>query len=371
MSTDHLSSDSTPSHEQQLHALRKRARGRELIDDYARQRIVALPRSDSAIAYFEMGDPNGTPLLCLHGLSVSGFFFAQYHAYFVRRGIRAIAPCLLGGVYLADGLKTIDQLSAELVELLDILDIHKFDMVGFSWGTLPQLALIARVPQRIRRAGLLGAMLPQKFIGKAEIAQLKSDVRQSLKMVAHAPRLHRHLMWLLCKLPVSVLMEQFRDEQLSAAEAAALEDGSVFSQQLAHCMQECQRTGSRFFTDGWRMFLDEPGYALDDLAALPPGADLRLYVAERDNVHLPVFSRMIASACPDADVARLKLDDALTPIDGVNGPHAVFRPVYSRRGSSILVAPNAGRMACMLYLTQALDNLIPERAPERQAFSWA
>lgn len=64
---------------------------------------------------------------------------------------------MLGGIYIPDARTTIEDISADIIELLDALGIDKFDVIGFSWGTLPELALLARVPERIGRAEMLGA----------------------------------------------------------------------------------------------------------------------------------------------------------------------------------------------------------------------
>ncbi len=313
--------------------------------------IVALPGSGSALAYYEFGDPRGQPMLCLHGLSLSGLVFETYQEHFLRLGVRAIAPCLLGGVYRPDPDKNAHALAGELVELLDLLGIHRVDMVGFSWGTLIELALLARAPQRIRRAAFLGAMVPSRFMQPRDLQRMKADVRLSLAMVRHAPWLHRGLMALVGRLPVAVLVDQFRDPKLSQAETRALAPGHPFHDHLARCVDECRRTGSRFFTDGWRMFLDDPGYELADLARAAADADLRFYVGENDNVHLPAFSERVVAAWP-ADAG----DPA--PRHGGAPASAVFQLVQRRGPSSLWMTPGAGRMACMLHLGEALDHLL-------------
>jgi pimeloyl-ACP methyl ester carboxylesterase len=319
--------------------------------DYAALHVATLPRQNSAMAYYEFGDPNGKPLLCLHGMSVSGLSFEPFHAWFAQIGVRAIAPCLMGGVYDADPARTIDDLAAGLVELLDTLGIGEFDMVGFSWGTVVELALLARVPQRIRKAGLVGAMTPMDFADSAQLAALKSDVRLTLKMAGGMPLVHRCLMWLVCKLPVSTLMDQFKDDTLSRAEQEAMTPGTDFYRYFSRCISECTRTGSRFFTDGWRMFLDKPAYAL---AALAAARDVRLYVAENDNVHLPYFSARIAGAC-----AGVPADQVMQSLARPGfGPASALNLVYVQNNTSVWLQHGAGRMACVLNLKDTLVNLL-------------
>jgi pimeloyl-ACP methyl ester carboxylesterase len=325
---------------------------------YADFHVAELPRNKAAMAYFEFGDPKGKPLLCLHGLSLTGFYFAQYHDFFAGLGVRAIAPCLLGGVYLADPDKTIEDLTWEIVELLDVLGVQKFDVMGVSWGTLPQLSLLARVPERIGRAGFLGAMPPMRFVDSQYIGQLKSDIRTTLKMVESSPRLHRALMWLVCRLPVATLVGQFKDENLSAEEARALEPGSPFHAHFASCMSECLATGSRFFTQAWHMFLDEPRYALSDLSSVAASVDVRLYVAELDNVHLPHFSTLVAAACTGRDVNDVQQAISRERAGRTAPAPGVFQLDYARDNCSIMTMDGAGRMACVLYFKDALRNLL-------------
>jgi pimeloyl-ACP methyl ester carboxylesterase len=352
-----------------LNDLLERARAEQAFD-HRKLRIAALPRSRSNMAFFELGDPMGTPLLCLHGLSVSGYFFEQFHAHFARHGIRAVAPCLLGGISMPEPACTVDDLVDELVELLDVLGIHRCDTLGFSWGTLPQLALLARAPQRIGRAGFLGPMVPLRFLGPQDLAGMKADVRLSLGMVGRAPWLHRALMACVCRLPISALMRQFEDEHLSAAERQALAPGSAFSRHFAHCLRECIRTGSGFFTQGWRMFLDEPGYTLAELAGVAARVDVRFYIGEQDNVHLPAVAQRLAAACAPAagmaataiDVAHVARTGNPQPQQGSSGAAGVFQRVAEPGPASIWMAPGAGRLACILYVKEALDHLMSEPA---------
>jgi len=376
----------------QLNGLLEQARARQAFD-HRRLRIAVLPRSRSRMAWFELGDPQGTPLLCLHGLSVSGYFFNQFHAHLASQGIRAVAPCLLGGISIQEPARRVESLVDELLELLDVLAVPRCDLLGFSWGTLPQLALLARAPQRIRKAAFLGPMVPLRFLAPQDLARMKPDVRLSLRMVDRAPWLHRALMGFVCRLPISALMRQFDDEHLSAAERLALAPGSAFGRHFAHCIEECIRTGSGFFTQGWRMFLDEPGYTLADLAGVASRVDVRFYVGEQDNVHLPAVAGQLAAACAPASPASPTAPTAPTSptsptsMTSTTSPTAVTASDAERTGdprahdaheadsvfqrvpapgpASIWMAPGAGRVACILYIKEALTHLMstPSRAP--------
>jgi len=337
-------------------------------EDYRAIRISELRSCNSSIAYYEFGDPHGAPLLCLHGLSVSGFYFGQFDAVLRAMGLRAIAPCLLGGVYQADATVTIDTLASRVLELMDSLSIAQFDVVGFSWGTLTELALMARAPERIGKAGFLGAMTPIAFVGQRQLDQLKGDVRLSLTMVRRVPRLHRSLMAMILKMPLEKMLDQFKDEHLSTRERQALEPGSAFRTDFVRSMGECIRTGGRFFTDGWRMCLDQPTYALDALPRRAASIETHLYVAEHDNVHLPWFSALIAASLTGIDVAEVdrRLQTSVSQPASVGNDG--YYQVYARGQCSIWMMDGAGRIASVLYFEEALRNMMAH-APARQALA--
>jgi len=326
--------------------------------DYSQLRIVALPRNESALAFYEFGDPTGRPVLCLHGLSTSGLFFGSWDDFFDNRGVRAIAPCLVGGIYEQGARKTPAQLAAEVVELFDVLGFDRFAVMGCSWGTLIELSVLQQAPERISSAGFMGPMLPLEFVSDAEIARLKSDVRLSLRMARSAPAIHRWLMKVVCQLPISVLMDQFKDTRISEAERASLAAGHTFRKNLARSMEECRRTGSAFFTQGWRMFHDVAGYSLRDLASLARDVNVRLYIGEHDNVHLPAFAQRIASSI--AGLSGRPDDIALKGSEEVHSGSSAFEQVWKQGNCSIWQVPRAGRMACLLYFQEALENLLAD-----------
>ena len=60
-------------------------------------RVARLP-GGGRLTYWEFGDPAGAPIIALHGMGVSGLTFADHEPFFRERGLRCIAPNVVGGL---------------------------------------------------------------------------------------------------------------------------------------------------------------------------------------------------------------------------------------------------------------------------------
>ncbi|KAF9361483.1 hypothetical protein BGX26_002833 [Mortierella sp. AD094] len=88
--------------------------------------------------YVEEGDPNGKPLLLVHGFPDLWYGWRHQIKYLAKLGYRVIAPDCLGyGQTDAPmelhkyGMKTA---CAHLAALLDVLEIPKVTIIGHDWG---------------------------------------------------------------------------------------------------------------------------------------------------------------------------------------------------------------------------------------------
>jgi hypothetical protein len=106
------------------------------------------------------------------------------------------------------------------------------------------------------------------------------------------------------------------------------------------------------------MFQDEPAYALNDLAAHAPESDVRFYIAERDNVHLPQFSAIAAAARSGKPVDSIARQIARSWPDGSSHAPGEFREINVDAHTRLCLLGGAGRMACMVYFEEALRNLM-------------
>ena len=107
----------------------------------------------------DFGDPNGRPLLALHGIMGHGGRFrrAATDAWPERR---TIAVDLRGhGRSTSDGPWSIAQHVTDVIDTLDAFGIASTDVVAHSYGGAIALALLARSPGRIDRLVLLDPAL--------------------------------------------------------------------------------------------------------------------------------------------------------------------------------------------------------------------
>ena len=118
---------------------------------------VKLP-DGRMLAHAEYGDPDGVPVLGLHGTPGTRHIFSLGDTPARKHGLRVIAPDRAG---VGDSDDRPDHSIAGHVEdavaLLDHLGVEKFAVLGFSGGG-PYAAEVARqVPQRVRALTLVSA----------------------------------------------------------------------------------------------------------------------------------------------------------------------------------------------------------------------
>lgn len=118
------------------------------------------------MAYIDEGDPAARPVLLLSGNPAWGFLYRDFIAPLTSAGYRAIAPDWIGAGYSShpaiDASLTLAHHIADLVSLIDQLDLHEFVIVGQDWGG-PQGAGAAL--QRIERLSALVLMNTWLFTG--------------------------------------------------------------------------------------------------------------------------------------------------------------------------------------------------------------
>ena len=90
------------------------------------------------MSYIDEGDPKSRPVLLLSGNPTWGFLYRDFVAPLTRAGYRAIAPDWIGAGYSdhprIDGALTFAHHIADLVSLIDQLDLRGFVVVGQDWG---------------------------------------------------------------------------------------------------------------------------------------------------------------------------------------------------------------------------------------------
>ena len=126
----------------------------------------ALIVNGRTMAYIDEGDRSGRPVLLLSGNPTWGFLYRDFIGPLTRAGYRAIAPDWIGAGYSdhprVDAALTLAHHIADLVSLIDQLDLCGFVIVGQDWGG-PQG--VGAALQRIEKLSALVLMNTWLFTG--------------------------------------------------------------------------------------------------------------------------------------------------------------------------------------------------------------
>ena len=127
---------------------------------------------NGAALYYEVhGDPDGQPVLLLHGGAGSSEDFVNLAPVLVAAGYRVVAMDSRGHGRSAWGDLpiTYEQMAADALGLLDHLGIAKTDVVGWSDGAIIALDLAIHHPERLDRVVAYGAnFTPEGVHDRAE-----------------------------------------------------------------------------------------------------------------------------------------------------------------------------------------------------------
>jgi pimeloyl-ACP methyl ester carboxylesterase len=110
------------------------------------KRFAVLPNG-LRLAYVEMGDPDGVPILMLHGFTDSARSWSLTAPY-LATGFRVIAPDLRGHGHSdkPEGCYTIPELANDVRFLIEVLDLVPTHVVGHSLGGRLAQAIAGRWP---------------------------------------------------------------------------------------------------------------------------------------------------------------------------------------------------------------------------------
>ena len=123
------------------------------------KRRVALPNGIS-LAYVELGNPNGRPVLLVHGYTDSSRPWSLPAPYLAAEH-RLIAVDLRGhgASSVPESSYTVSEMTHDLHLFLDHLKIDKVDFVGHSLGSMIGQLFAQRHPDRVRKLVLVGSTL--------------------------------------------------------------------------------------------------------------------------------------------------------------------------------------------------------------------
>ena len=131
-----------------------------------------------ALTIDEAGDPDGTPVVYLHGGGDSRLSRHPDDSIAASLRVRLLAIDRCGPARRFGSLRAwAESTAAEL-------DVERFGVIGWSAGGPHALALAAVAPERVTRVALVGSMPPVDLV-----AELQRDVRAAMRVARFSPRL--------------------------------------------------------------------------------------------------------------------------------------------------------------------------------------
>jgi pimeloyl-ACP methyl ester carboxylesterase len=131
----------------------------------ATERTVTLP-DGRALGYAEWGDPNGHPVVTIHGTPGCRLNRHPSNELMASTGARFITYDR-AGYGLSDRLRgrTVNDCVADITALVDALGIGEFAVTGGSGGGPHCLAVAAALPDRVTRAACVVGVAPYDALG--------------------------------------------------------------------------------------------------------------------------------------------------------------------------------------------------------------
>lgn len=118
--------------------------------------VKTIPAGSLSVAYEEHGPAGGQAVLLLHGFPYDPRAFDRVAPALAARGLRVIVPYLRGygptRFLSADTLRSGQQaaLAADLLALLDALQIERVLLGGYDWGGRAACIVAALYPERVQ-----------------------------------------------------------------------------------------------------------------------------------------------------------------------------------------------------------------------------
>lgn len=178
---------------------------------------TARPDRGQPIAYAEYGDPEGRPVVFLHGTPGSRRLGELFEGAAREHGVRLLAPDRPGyGQSPPRPDRAIADAGRVVAAVLDDADVHTAGLVAFSGGGPHALATAATHPDRIARVDVVSGATPPAVTDETPAVQ-----RLLAGLATTAPAvlggLLRGQAWLADRLDPSVVVDQYTADGRAAS----------------------------------------------------------------------------------------------------------------------------------------------------------
>jgi pimeloyl-ACP methyl ester carboxylesterase len=216
----------------------------------------------------DVGDPDGTPVVYLHGGGDSRLSRHPDDSIVAALGVRLLAVDRCGPARRLPSLRAWGEATAAA------LPVERFAVIGWSAGGPHALALAAVAPERVERVALVGSMPPPDLV-----RHLPRDVRAVMRLARVSPRLAARSLERWGRQPTPPTGDSLTDAAYARGRVESFRDGGLWlARELA--------------------YLGRPwGFSPSDV-----GAPVTLWWGERDTVCPPPIGNAFLERLPRAEL---------------------------------------------------------------------
>ena len=221
------------------------------------------------VGYYAFGDPNGTPVIALHGTPACGAGYAWADERARARGIRLLAPDR-PGVGESDPWRqgrsaTVADYAPELAAFADALELESFSLIGYSGGGPYALRGAHALSDRVVAAAIVSGA---GQVGVwASIDEFETSDRVLTRLAERAPALAGAMLALSSYAArfVPKLSARVAETEMIAADRAVMAEFPSARAALAVFTQACIR-GARGVTDDYAILGRAWDFAVEEIA---------------------------------------------------------------------------------------------------------
>lgn len=286
--------------------------------------ILRLP-DGRQLCYAEYGDPDGKPVILVHGTPGSRLYWKSLPGFPFRSDLRIIAPDR-PGYGLSDWKpgRTLLDWPDDVAELADALSLDRFTMTSVSGGGPETLACAWKIPERLTAVAIVHSPGPLDTPGYFE--KMSRTNRFFLRLAARSPWLIRKNMLFLASMIrrntskyIDRMSYKFSDPDKAAF--ARPEIRTAIIQSFAHAFEQAE--SGRAYGDDVVLHHALPwGFALEQIEV-----KVYLWQSEDDSSIPNTQARYMAEKLPDCQATFI---------------------------------PNAGHLWCIDHMGEVLDTLVPQ-----------
>jgi pimeloyl-ACP methyl ester carboxylesterase len=282
--------------------------------------FVTLP-DERQLAFEDLGDPDGSPVLSFHGGLSSRLDATPAHAAAVELGVRLISPDRPGiGRSTFQSHRRLLDWPGDVRALADALGLDQFAVMGWSCGGPYAAVCGARMADRVTAVALLSSSVPLDLFGTRR--GLTLDDRILLFLSRWAPRLAAYLMRVTIADATDGLLYKEVLRSFPPVDRTVIRELGSPAQAVAF-VKESMRQGTDGTLADYRIFGDPWGFGLEEVTA-----PVDIWEGVEDRTGPPTYRDFLLRHLPDAQLY-------VVPNEG----HLSLLPHYAGEILGRLVAP--------------------------------